>query len=316
MGNISCAFATTRKFTENPGTNPRRYRRRKVSAFAHIVLSFSYKNNIQRINAMAPNQTKLASITQTLSQLDLASLAVKSEFLPLTHPKEQQKQRQEVVIQATTTINSDDYWSWTPSVDDTQETFSVSHIEEKLIQDAQRRSTKVEIVVSSTPQVEGYWDMSPSETDSPTPKTVHAQHESYWDWQSDAKDVFSADSIVENLVHHTPKTSTDNVVVSTNIQEDYWDETSDNVVRAARTHASYWDWDSTAKSQLISLIQREEEARLVLSTHHIEENLIQAAHDHYWKWEVGQQSSQDAYWDWSADSKQAPVVAIADYWDW
>jgi hypothetical protein len=265
---------------------------------------------------MAPNQTKLASIAQTLSQLDLASLTAKSEFLPLTHPKEQQTHQQKDVIPPTT--NSDDYWSWThtPAVEDIQETFSVSHMEEQLIQDAQRRSTKVQTVFSASKRtgLEEYWDMTPSENDS-CQKTVQAQHESYWDWQPDAKNVFSADSIVDSMVHQ-PKMVTD-TVVSTEIQEDYWDESSDNVVRALRTHAAYWDWESTAKTELIAFIKKEEEARFLLSTHHVEENLRQAAHDHYWKWEVSQHNAQDAYWDWSANAQQAfATTAAADYWDW
>lgn len=253
---------------------------------------------------MAPNQTKLASITESLSQLNLSSLAVKSEFLPLTHPKEQQQEESKP-----TTINSDDYWAWTPSVDNTQETFSTAHIEEQLIQDAQRHSTKVETVFSSTTE-EGYWDM-PCETDT-TDKTVTPQHESYWDWPSDAKDMFSAESFVDNMVNHRPKTT--DCIVSTRIQADYWDMPCENVVRAARTHTHYWDWESTAKATLILMLKKEEEARVLFSANHIEQNLRQASVDQYWKWEVAQQNKMDVYWDWSA--QQPIATGPADYWDW
>ena len=256
---------------------------------------------------MAPNQTKLASITESLSQVNLSSLAVKTEFLPLTHPKE--RQLQDESKPTTTIINSDDYWTWTPSEDDTRKTFSTAHIEEQLIQDAQRRSTKVETVFSSTTE-EGYWDM-PCETDT-TDQTVSPQHQSYWDWPSDAKDVFSAESIVDNMVHQRPNTT--DCIVSTRTQADYWDMASENVVRATRTHARYWDWESTAKAALILMLKKEEEARVLLSANHIEQNLRQASLDQYWKWEVAQQKTSDVYWDWSA--QQPIATGPADYWDW
>ena len=224
----------------------------------------------------------------------------------------------------TTEPSSDDYWSWTPSVDaaEAEETFSASHMEEQLLRDAQRRSQKVETVTAATEQVmdEGYWD-EVSETDS-TDESPAAQAQHYWEWTSDAKHVLSSESIVDNLVCQSnylkSKSVGNNVTSTTAGPANYWDEhMSSNTVQAARTHASYWHWESDAKAKLIQLILKEEEARVLCSASHLETNLVQAATDAYWN-ESPQETMSDKYWNWESTPKQVALTGAdaTNYWNW
>lgn len=271
---------------------------------------------------MAPNQQSLTHITESLSNLDLSSL-VKPEFLPLAHHKEQQPVQD--VTPSRTPAESDDYWSWTPSVEEeeTQEIVSASHMEEQLLRDAQRRSQKVETVTSTqTSNVENYWDEgndTSSSIDSPIVQAQHEESASYWTWNSDDKDVFSSESIVDNLIaqkEHLQTKSTDNKIVatSTTTPTNYWNERSETTIRATRTHANYWTWSSDAKAKMIAMIRKEAEARVCTSARHIEENLRREASDAYWN-EAAKLSVSDQYWSWNSATPFAVLCAPNNYWD-
>ena len=170
---------------------------RKPSPFLSLAHNFHSHNN-QNKQQWHPTNKASRTLQQSLSNLDLSTL-VKSEFLPLTDPKaaaHQQTPTPTDVKPSKPALSSDDYWAWTPSVEtaEIEETLSVSHIEEQLLRDAQRRSQKVETVRAPTTTNVDYWDEA-TETDTPTDSVPSkAQHEeSYWEWKSDAKDVFSSD---------------------------------------------------------------------------------------------------------------------------
>lgn len=268
---------------------------------------------------MAPNQQSLAHITESLSNLDLSTL-VKSEFLPLTHLKAQQEQPRDVTSPSKP-ASSDDYWSWTPSVEtaEIEETFSASHMEDQLLRDAQRRSQKVETVYASQQNdVASYWDEAVETDTTDKPTSIQAQHEAYWEWESDAKDVFSSESIVDNLVSQSEhlQTKKTDTITSPTLSTNYWDEASSNTIRATRTHASYWKWESTAKQELIDMIRKQKEAQKLTSASHIEKQLHQAASDAYWN-EAPVETASDAYWNWESTPAQvASTGAATNYWDW
>ena len=78
---------------------------------------------------------------------------------------------------------------------------------------------------------------------------------------------------------------------------------------------------TTAKAAWIIMLQKENEARRLLSANHIEQNLRQESLDQYWMWDVVpiQQTMSDVYWDWSAQKQQqqqSMVTGPDDYWDW
>lgn len=277
---------------------------------------------------MAPNQQSLAQITQSLSNLDLSKL-VKSEFVPLTDPKaaaHQQTRTPTDVKPSKPASSSDDYWAWTPAVEtaEIEETFSISHIEEQLLRDAQRRSQKVETVrAPTTTNVTNvdYWDAA-TETDTPTDSVPSkAQHEeSYWEWKSDAKDVFASECILENLKsqsEYREQKQTKTVTSGSTSVANYWDESTDFTIRATRIHVSYWEWESDAKQELIDSILRQIEARKLISASHIEKNLRQAASDAYWS-ESPVETASDSYWNWESTnpSQVASTGAVESYWDW
>mmetsp|Transcript_16199 Transcript_16199/g.29274 ORF Transcript_16199/g.29274 Transcript_16199/m.29274 type:complete len:275 (+) Transcript_16199:52-876(+) len=274
---------------------------------------------------MAPNQQSLAQITQSLSNLDLRKF-VKSEFVPLTDPKaaaHQQTPSPTDVKPSKPASSSDDYWAWTPSVEtaEIEETLSISHIEEQLLRDAQNRSQKVETVRAPTTTNVDYWDEA-TETDTLTDSVPSkAQHEeSFWEWKSDAKDVFASECIVENLKsqsEYREQKQTKTVKSGSASIANYWDESTDSTIRATRTHASYWEWESDAKQELIDSILRQIEACKLTSASHIEKTLRQAASDAYWS-EFPVETASDAYWNWESTnpSQVASTGAVESYWDW
>jgi hypothetical protein len=287
---------------------------------------------------MAPNKRSIASLTATLSNVDLQSLqdTVQPKFLPLTHPSEQQQTQQDTKSSLAATAVSASYWDW-PADQPTEQVnvLSLSNIESNLVQAAQKEDNKEYITVAGD---DSYWAEQAQEEPVHVSKPQHVESPSYWEWTSEqdfkkqtikhilrdeqARQLVSGQAIQQNLMRAAAPQEAVQVQTEKVCNDFYWawesPVSASHVNDASHPNADYWTWNVEKKSP-VDAIMEYEAARQMLSVAHIVRNLQSqqlvdsptcADSDDYWN---EPEDLGDCYWD--AAPQQQQSVATGGYWD-
>jgi hypothetical protein len=287
---------------------------------------------------MAPNKKSNATLTATLSNVDLESLqnTVQPKFLPLTQPSEQQQTQQEtkVSVPVAPTEVSASYWDW-PADQPTEQVsvLSLSNIESNLVQAAQKEDNKEYITVAGD---DSYWAEQAQEEPLRVSKSRHVESPSYWEWTSEqdskketiknilrdeqARQLVSGKAIQQNLLRAAAPQEAAQVQTGKISNDTYWawesPVSASHVNDASHPNADYWTWNVEKKSP-VDTIMEYEAARQMLSVAHIVRNLQSqqlvhsptcAESDEYWN---EPEDLGDCYWD-KATQQQAVTQG---YWD-
>jgi hypothetical protein len=289
---------------------------------------------------MPPNRKSVATLTASLSNLDLQS-ALQPTFLPLTHPKaeaqHEQQQREQAKAQTSTSCAS--YWDW-PCDEPVEQVdvLSLSNIESNLRHcDNANGKHSARLV----PSHDDYWaeaDQIVQDDDDQPPSLAvtqpqHKQGLSYWDWpapqdarrsmidmileEEAARQAVSAAAIESTLVHNMPGNDSTHVYPTKASSGNYWAWESpvyaSHTLDATHPNHKYWDWktedETTAAATSACLLQalmEYEAARQLLTAEHIVHQ-IQSQSKQTEHTETNADS--DEYWNMSENLGDA-------YWEW
>jgi hypothetical protein len=285
---------------------------------------------------MAPNKKSIATLTTSLSDVDLQSLqnTVQPKFLPLTHPGEQQQTQQETKSVATTAVSAS-YWDWSADQPTEQvNVLSLSNIESNVIQAAQKQDNKECITVAGD---DSYWAEQAQEEPVRVSKPQHVESPSYWEWTAEqdskketiknilrdeqARQLVSGKAIQQNLLRAAAPQEAAQVQTEKASNGTYWawesPVSASHVNDASHPNANYWTWNVEKKSP-VDTIMEDEAARQMLSVAHIVRNLqsqqlvdspTSAESDYYWN---EPEDLGDCYWDAPSPQQQA---VTSGYWD-